>query len=59
MSEKYGHSNQTLQSETSRRTFMKTGAVVAGAALLGAAVKAAVLGASHKGSSLQVQGSTG
>lgn len=40
MSEKYSHSKQTLQSETSRRTFLKTGAAAAGAALLGAAVKA-------------------
>ncbi len=40
MSEKYSHSKQTLQSETSRRIFLKTGAAAAGAALLGAAVKA-------------------
>ena len=40
MREKYSHSKQTLQSETSRRTFLKTGAAAAAAALLGAAVKA-------------------
>jgi TAT (twin-arginine translocation) pathway signal sequence len=40
MSEKNRHSKQTLPSETSRRTFLKTGAAAAGAALLGAALKA-------------------
>lgn len=40
MSEKHCHSKQTLPSETSRRTFLKTGVAAAGAALLGAAVKA-------------------
>jgi hypothetical protein len=40
MSKKDGQSQQTLKSETSRRTFLKTGAVVAGAAMIGSAVKA-------------------
>ena len=40
MSKKDGQSQQALISETSRRTFLKTSAAVAGAALVGAAVKA-------------------
>ena len=40
MSEKVELSKQTLQSGTSRRTFLKTGVVTASVALLGAATKA-------------------
>ena len=40
MNKKDDQSQQTLKSETSRRTFLKTSAAVAGAALVGAAVKA-------------------
>jgi glucan-binding YG repeat protein len=40
MSKKDSQSQEVLKSETSRRTFLKTSAAVAGAALAGAAVKA-------------------
>jgi len=40
MNKKDDQSQQTLKSETSRRTFLKTGAVVAGAAMIGSAVNA-------------------
>jgi hypothetical protein len=40
MGNKKNQSQQTMQPGTSRRTFLKTGAAVAGATLAGAAVKA-------------------
>jgi hypothetical protein len=40
MNKKDDQSQQTGQPEASRRTFLKTGAAVAGAALVGAALKA-------------------
>lgn len=45
MDNKKNQSQQTMQPGTSRRTFLKTGAVVAGAALVGAAAKAAPVSA--------------
>ncbi len=40
MEDKKADSKQTIEPETSRRTFLKTGAAVAGAAMLGTALKA-------------------
>ncbi len=48
MSKKDDQSQQALKSETSRRTFLKTSAAAAGAALVGAAVKASPASAATK-----------